>query len=76
MNDITGREWELLNAFEDNREPGGLVYQFEYRVQVRKRKGMILLLLVQEKGLVHYRYFQSYLTCLLMMRSYCCMQVR
>lgn len=36
--DDTGREWELLNAFEDNREPGGAVYQFEYRVQVRKRK--------------------------------------
>ncbi|CAM9137694.1 unnamed protein product [Scytosiphon promiscuus] len=29
----SGREWELLEAFEDNREPGGLVYQFEYRVQ-------------------------------------------
>ncbi|CAM9092949.1 unnamed protein product [Ectocarpus sp. 4 AP-2014] len=30
----SGREWELLEAFEDNREPGGLVYQFEYRIQV------------------------------------------
>ncbi|CAN0532404.1 unnamed protein product, partial [Ectocarpus sp. 12 AP-2014] len=29
----SGREWELLDAFEDNREPGGLVYQFEYRIQ-------------------------------------------
>ncbi|CAN0288426.1 unnamed protein product, partial [Hapterophycus canaliculatus] len=27
----------LLEAFEDNREPGGLVYQFEYRGQgIRK----------------------------------------
>ncbi|CAM9092701.1 unnamed protein product [Pylaiella littoralis] len=29
----SGREWELLDAFEDGREPGGSVYQFEYRVQ-------------------------------------------
>eukprot|EP00752_Nemacystus_decipiens_P010935 g9718.t1 len=47
----SGREWELLDAFEDRREPGGLVYQFEYRVQgERIRKPMRNIGVVAARG--------------------------
>ncbi|CBN74878.1 conserved unknown protein [Ectocarpus siliculosus] len=47
----SGREWELLEAFEDNREPGGLVYQFEYRVQGQRiRKPMRNVGVVAARG--------------------------
>ncbi|CAM9761315.1 unnamed protein product [Ectocarpus sp. 12 AP-2014] len=47
----SGREWELLDAFEDNREPGGLVYQFEYRIQGQRiRKPMRNVGVVAARG--------------------------
>lgn len=33
----SGKEWELIDAFGEERGSGGLVYQFEYRVQVSPR---------------------------------------
>ncbi|CAM9862670.1 unnamed protein product [Choristocarpus tenellus] len=29
----SGKEWELIDAFGEERLPGGLVYQFEYLVR-------------------------------------------
>ncbi|CAM9771798.1 unnamed protein product [Ectocarpus fasciculatus] len=47
----SGREWELLEAFEDSREPGGLVYQFEYRIQGQRiRKPMRNVGVVAARG--------------------------
>lgn len=31
---LAGREWQLMDASGEDRAPGGLVYQFEYRVRV------------------------------------------
>ena len=36
-----GREWELLGAFGEMRAPGGLVYQFEYRIKARKNDTIV-----------------------------------
>lgn len=39
-----GREWELITAFGETRAPGGLVYQFEYRIKVSAKGDMSIVI--------------------------------